>query len=164
MGWTVVSTRRNGSNITGTPPLAGWLLKTRDEWNRWTWWGDGGTGVGRTNISRRRNGSSTMGAITGAPTLALEGRRAMRSGCWHQFRRCCKDEEYLCRRSKTIQIDCTQIWISNVVQDSIKSAYDTIAVWLHTTIDHTYNVNVPKKKSQKNADTSIEDPVRYKAE
>ena len=28
----------------------------------------------------------------------------------------------------------------------------------------TYNVNVPKKKSQKNADTNIEDSVRYKAE
>ena len=27
-----------------------------------------------------------------------------------------------------------------------------------------YNVNVPKKKSQKNADTNIEDSVRYKAE
>ena len=27
-----------------------------------------------------------------------------------------------------------------------------------------YNINVPKKKSQKNADTNIEDSVRYKAE
>ena len=34
--WTVVSTRRNGSNRTGAPPLAGWLLNTRDEWDRWT--------------------------------------------------------------------------------------------------------------------------------
>ena len=36
MGWTVVSTRRNRSDRTGVPPLAGWLLKTRDEWDRWT--------------------------------------------------------------------------------------------------------------------------------
>ena len=36
MGWKVVSTRRNGRDITGAPPLAGWLLKTRDEWYRWT--------------------------------------------------------------------------------------------------------------------------------
>ena len=27
-----------------------------------------------------------------------------------------------------------------------------------------YNVNVPKNKSQKNADTNIEDSIRYKAE
>ena len=32
------------------------------------------------------------------------------------------------------------------------------------TVNRTYNVNVPKKKSQKNADTNIEDCVRYKAE
>ena len=36
LGWTVVSTRRNGSNRTGAPPLAGWLMKTRDEWDIWT--------------------------------------------------------------------------------------------------------------------------------
>ena len=35
LGWTVVSTRRNGSDRTGAPPLAGWSLKTRDEWDIW---------------------------------------------------------------------------------------------------------------------------------
>ena len=36
LGWTVVSTRRKGSDITGAPPLAGWLLQTRDKRDRWT--------------------------------------------------------------------------------------------------------------------------------
>ena len=36
LGWTVVSTRRNGSNRTGALPLAGWLIQTRDKWDRWT--------------------------------------------------------------------------------------------------------------------------------
>ena len=36
LGWTVVSTRRNRSDRTGEPPLAGWLLQTRDKWDRWT--------------------------------------------------------------------------------------------------------------------------------
>ena len=60
-----------------------------------------------------------------------------------------------------IQIECTQIRTSNVVQDSIKGTYDTILLWLHTTINRTYNVIVPKKKSQKNSDPNIEDSVRY---
>ena len=51
---------------------------------------------------------------------------------------------------------------SNVVQYSIKNTYDTIV--LETTINCTYNVNAPKNKSQKNANTNIEDSVRYKAE
>ena len=34
VGRTVVSARRNGSNRTGAPPLAVWLLQTRDEWDR----------------------------------------------------------------------------------------------------------------------------------
>ena len=128
------------------------------------WWDGGGTGVGRANVSTRWNGSATMGTGTGAPPLALEGRRAMRSGSWHQFFRCCKDAEYLCWRSKIIQIECTQIRTSNVVQDSIKRTYNKIVLWLHTTINRTNNVIVPKKKSQKNADTNIEDSVCYKAE
>ena len=36
LGWTVVRTLRNGSDRTVAPPLAGWLLQTRDEWDRWT--------------------------------------------------------------------------------------------------------------------------------
>ena len=31
-------------------------------------------------------------------------------------------------------------------------------------INHKYNVNVPRNKSQKNADTNIEYPVCYRAE
>ena len=121
------------------------------------WW----DGVGRMNVSRRRNRIATMGSGTGAPPLALEGRRAMQSVGWHQLCRCRKDAEYLFRRSKIIQIECTQIRTSNVVQDGIKSTHDTILLWMHTTINRTYNVIVPKKKSQKNADPNIEDSVRY---
>ena len=44
--------------------------------------------MGRANVSRRRNGSATMGAGTGAPPLALEGLRAMRSGSCNQYCRC----------------------------------------------------------------------------
>ena len=50
---------------------------------------------------------------------------------------------------KIIQTECIQIRTSNVVQDSIKCTYDTIILWLHTTINRTYNVIVPKNKSQK---------------
>ena len=67
------------------------------------------TGVGRTDVSTRRNVSAAMGDGTGAQPLALEGRRAMGSGGWHQLCRGCKDAEYLCRRGKIIQIECTQI-------------------------------------------------------
>ena len=142
----------------------GWLLPGWDGWDRWTGWGVGETGVGWTNVSTRRNGSATMGAGTGAPPLALEGQRTMRSGSWHQLCWCCKDAEYLCRRSKIIQIECTQIRTSNVEQDSITSTYNTMLVWMHTTINRTYNVNIPKKEPQKNPDTNIEYFVSYKTE
>ena len=99
-----------------------------------------------------------------APPLALEERGAMRSGSWHQLCQYCKDADYSCRRSKIIQIDCTRIWSSNLVQDSIKGTYDTIVLWMNTTINHMYNVNVPKNKLQKNADPNIEYSIRYKAE
>ena len=52
--------------------------------------------------------------------------------------------------------------IFNVVQDSINNTYDTIV--LQTAVNLTYNVNVPRKKSQKNVDANIEDSVRYRAE
>ena len=61
---------------------------------------DMGRGVGRTDISTRRNRISTMGSGTGSPPLDLEGRRDMGRGGWHQFRWCCKDIEYLCRKNK----------------------------------------------------------------
>ena len=113
-------------------------------------------------MGRWWDGRTLAPAGTGGPPLALEGLRAMGSGRWYQLRRGCKDAEYLCQRS--IQIECTQIRTSNVVQDSIKITYDTIVLWLHITINFTYNINVRKKKSQKNANQNIEDSVRYKAE
>ena len=88
---------------------AGWLLSGQDGWGKWTGWGIGGTGVGRTDISTRRNGSATMGAGTGAPPLDLEGHWAIGSGVWHQFLWCCKYMDHLCWRSKIIQIECTRI-------------------------------------------------------
>ena len=51
---------------------------------------DMGTGVGRTDVSTRRNGIATMGSGTGAQPLALEGRWAMGSGGWHQLCWGCK--------------------------------------------------------------------------
>ena len=73
----------------------------------------------------------------------------------------------------------------HVVQDSIKNVYDTIVLWLHTnpncnvvqdsikntyhtivlytTLNRTYNLNILRKKSQKNADANIEYFVRYRA-
>ena len=51
------------------------------------WWDVGGTGVGRMDVSRQRNGSATIGAGTGAPPLALEGRRAVGSGVCRQLLR-----------------------------------------------------------------------------
>ena len=40
---------------------------------------------GGTEFSRRQNGSDTIGAGTGDPPLALEERRAVGSGGWHQL-------------------------------------------------------------------------------
>ena len=88
---------------------AGWLLTGCYRWVGWNGWGVGGTGVGWTGVSRRRNRSTTVGAVTGAPPLALEGRRDVVSGGWYQFRKCFKVADYLCRISKIIQIDCTKI-------------------------------------------------------
>ena len=137
---------------------AGWLLSGWDGWDGWTGWGIGGTGVGRTDVSTRRNGSSAMGSVTGVPPLALEGRRAVGSGGWHQLRRCYKDAKYLCRISKIIQIQCTkigtntwykivkrvhtiqlyygctQIRTSNLVQYSIDNTYNKIVLSLNRRI------------------------------
>ena len=54
-------------------------------------------------------GPTLVGSGMGAPPLALEGRRAVGSGGWHQLRRCCKGAEYLCRSIKIIQTDCKKI-------------------------------------------------------
>ena len=39
-----------------------WLLAGWDGWYRWTVWGVGSTGVGRTDASRRRNRSAIIGS------------------------------------------------------------------------------------------------------
>ena len=54
-------------------------------------------------------GPALSGAVTGAPPLDLEGRRAVGSGGWKKLRWCCKGADYLCQSSKIIKIDCTQI-------------------------------------------------------
>ena len=51
---------------------------------------------------------------------------------------------YLCRIGESIQNECTKIRTSNVVQDSIKRTYDTIILWLHMSINSTYNEIVTK--------------------
>ena len=84
----------------------GWLLAG---WDRWNGWGVGETGVIWNKVSRRRNRSDTIGSGTRTPPLALEGRRAVGSGGWHQLSRCCKGAEYLCLSSLIIQMYCTKI-------------------------------------------------------
>ena len=80
-----------------------------------------------------------------------QNHQKMYCGCnsWHQLCWCCKDADYLCLRSKIIQIECTQLRTSNVEQDIIKITYDTIVLWLHTTIKRTYNVIVSKVNHRK---------------
>ena len=73
------------------------------------YWLDGTDGLDGTLVGRGWDGPTLAGARTGVPPLALERRRAVGSGGWHQLRRCCKGVDYLCRSSKIIQIDCTQI-------------------------------------------------------
>ena len=43
----------------------------------------------------------------------------------------------------------------NVLQDIINNTYDRIV--LQTTINRTYNVNVPRNRSQTNTDINIEE-------
>ena len=79
-----------GSGNTGFYALAGYWLDGTDG----TDGTDGalmGRGVVRMDVRTRRNGSTTMGSGTGAPPLALKGRRDIGSGGWHQLRRNCKD-------------------------------------------------------------------------
>ena len=78
MGRTVVSAHRNGSNRTGAPPLAGWLLQTRT---------NGTDGLDGALVGQGWERRTLAGAGTGAPTLALEGQRAMRSGSCNQYYR-----------------------------------------------------------------------------
>ena len=70
---------------------------------------DGTDGLYGALVGRGWYGPTLAGARTGVPPLALEGRRLVGGGGWHQLHWCCKGAEYLCRSSKIIQIDCTQI-------------------------------------------------------
>ena len=95
------------------------------------------------------DGITLAGAGTGAPPWAPEQERhhwLLRVRALYEVvvATNISGAAYLCRISKTIHIECTQIRTSNVVQDSIKRTYDTIILWLHITINHTYNVIVPK--------------------
>ena len=63
---------------------------------------------GGTDVSRRRNGSANIGTGTSDPPLALEGRRAVVSGDWHQLSWCRKGARYLCQSRKIIQIEYTK--------------------------------------------------------
>ena len=79
---------------------------------RWLvcYWLDGTNGLDWVLVAwGGMEGPTLAGAGTGAPPLDFEGRQAVKSGGWHQLRRRCKGVEYLCRSSKTIKIDYTQI-------------------------------------------------------
>ena len=127
---------------------------------------NGTDGLDGALVGQGWDGRTLAGSRTGAPPWAPEQERhrwLLRGGvlCEVVARTNFVGADYLCRRSITIQIECTQIRTSNVVHDSIKRTYDTIVLWLHTTINHTYNVNIPKKKPQKNSNPNTEDSVRY---
>ena len=89
----------DGSGNTWFYELAGyWLYGT-----------DGTDGLDGALVVRVWDGRTLAPAGTGVPPLDLEVRRAMGSGGWHQLRWCCNDAEYLCQRSKIIQIEYTRI-------------------------------------------------------
>ena len=73
---------------------------------------DGTDGLDGKLVVRGWDGQELSGAGTGAPPLALEGRRPMGSGGWQQLCWCCKDAEYFYWRRKIIQIYCTGIAIN----------------------------------------------------
>ena len=70
---------------------------------------DGTYGLDGTLVEQVGDGPTLSSAGTGAPTLDLEGRRAVGSGGWHQLNWCYKGAEYLCRSRRIIKIDCKQI-------------------------------------------------------
>ena len=130
------------------------MRATKQERHHWLagYWkqGTNGTdGLDGALVGQGWDGRTLEGAGTGAPPWAPEQERHR----W-LFRGSALCEvvagtnfvgaEYLCQRSKTIHIECTQIRTSNVVQDSINFMCDKIILWLHTTINRTYNVIVPK--------------------
>ena len=90
---------------TGFYALAGYCLDGTDGL-------DGalvGRGWGGPTLAPTRTGAPPWAPEKGSPPLDLEGWQDIGSGSWHQLCWCCKDADYLCRRSKIIQIECTQI-------------------------------------------------------
>ena len=81
-----------GLGKTGFDALAGYCLDGKDVTD----------GLDGALVGQGWDGRTLGPAGTGAPPLDIEGRRAMRDGSWHQLCQCCKDAEYLCRRSKII--------------------------------------------------------------
>ena len=77
IGWLVSVSVLGLLVETGFYALAGLLLAGWDEWTGW--------GVGGTDVSRRRNRSTTIVARIGEPPLALEGQRVVGMGGWHQL-------------------------------------------------------------------------------
>ena len=62
---------------------------------------DGTDGLVGTLVGRGWYGTTLAGAGTEVPPLALEGRRAVGSGGWHQFRWSCKGAE---SRARSISV------------------------------------------------------------
>ena len=107
-------------------------------------------------------GPTLPGNRSGAPPLSIEVRRVEVSGGCHQFYRCCRGRGLFL----SVQQNNHNTLHTNpncfLVQDSTKSAYDKILLW--TTTNRTNNENLPRKNSQKNSDTKIEDSQPYIAE
>ena len=86
---------------------------------------NGTDGLDGAMVGQGWDGRTLAGVGTGAPPWALEQERhhwLLRGSklCEVVVATNIAGAEYLCRRSKTIHIECTQIRTSNVVQDSIK--------------------------------------------
>ena len=110
---------------------------------------NGKYGLDGALVGQGWDGRTVTGAGTGVPPWAPEQERQrwlLRGSalCEVLVATNIVGAKCLCWISKTIYIECTQIRTTNVVQDSIKCTYDTIILWLHTAINRTYNVIVPK--------------------
>ena len=103
---------------------------------------NGTDGLDGALVGQGWDGRTLAGAGTGAPPWAPEQERhrwLLRGSALCEVLAGTNfvGAEYLCWRSKTIHIECTQIRTSNVVQYSIKCEYNTIILWLHITVNLT---------------------------
>ena len=101
-------------------------------------------------------GPALAGARLRAPPLAFEVQRAGVSSSCNQFHRCCRG----CVVFVSVQQNNHNMLHTNPncfysTIYSTKSKYDAIV--LRTTTNCTNNDNVPRKNSQKNVGTKIED-------